>query len=123
MSGLAAGTSVILNNNGGDSLTLSSNAAFTFATPVASGSSFLVAVATQPTGQTCVVNAGSGSASAAGVTSVGIVCTENTYTIGGTFSGLLPSRSVVLLNNAGDPLTLTANGSFTFVTRIPFESK
>ena len=122
VSGLAAGESVILNKNGRDSLTLSSNAAFTFATPVASGSSFLVTVATQPTGQTCVVNAGSGSVSTAGVTSVGIVCTENTYTIGGTFSGLLAGRSVVLLNNAGDPLTLTANGSFTFVTRIPFGS-
>jgi hypothetical protein len=66
VSGLAAGGSVILNNNGGDSLTLSSNAVFTFATPVASGSSFLVTVATQPTGQTCVVNAGSGSVSTAG---------------------------------------------------------
>jgi hypothetical protein len=70
-----------------------------------------------------VVNAGSGSVSTAGVTSVGIVCTENTYTIGGTSSGLLPGRSVVLLNNSGDPLTLTANGSFTLVTRIPFGSK
>jgi hypothetical protein len=39
-----------------------------------------------------------------------------TYTIGGTISGL--SGGVILQNNAGDNLSVSANGSFTFVTAI-----
>jgi hypothetical protein len=39
-----------------------------------------------------------------------------TYTVGGTVSGL--SGTVVLQDNAGDDLTVTANGSFTFATAL-----
>ena len=35
-------------------------------------------------------------------------------TIGGTVSGLSGGTSVVLLNNGSDPITVSANGSFTF---------
>jgi hypothetical protein len=40
------------------------------------------------------------------------------YTVGGTVSGLLSGRAVVLRNNAGDDLTVSANGSFTFATSV-----
>lgn len=40
----------------------------------------------------------------------------STYTVGGTVSGL--SGTVVLQNNAGDDLSLTADGSFTFSTAL-----
>ena len=40
------------------------------------------------------------------------------YTVGVTLSGL--SGQVTLLNNGADPLTLTANGSFTFATPIGY---
>lgn len=36
------------------------------------------------------------------------------FTVGGTLSGLAKTQSIVLLNNAGNPITLSANGSFTF---------
>lgn len=39
-----------------------------------------------------------------------------TYTVGGTVSGL--SGTVVLQNNGADDLSLTANGSFTFATTL-----
>ena len=39
-----------------------------------------------------------------------------TYSVGGTLSGL--SGTVVLQDNGGDNLTLTANGSFTFATQL-----
>ncbi|GBD98456.1 hypothetical protein BMS3Abin07_00470 [bacterium BMS3Abin07] len=42
----------------------------------------------------------------------------STYTIGGTVSGLVSGETVVLQNNAGDDLTITANGSFTFATAL-----
>ncbi len=44
------------------------------------------------------------------------------YTIGGTVSGLAGSgltNAVVLQNNGGDSLTVSANGGFTFATKVP----
>ncbi len=58
-----AGT-VVLRNNGGDDLSLSADGAFTFPTPVATGTPYLVTVGTQPAGQVCTVQNGSGAASA-----------------------------------------------------------
>jgi hypothetical protein len=49
-------------------------------------------------------------------TSAGAGGSAPTYTVGGSVSGL--SGTVVLRNNSGDDLTLTANGSFTFATRL-----
>jgi hypothetical protein len=115
VSGLAASTSVVLQNNGGDDLTVDANGPFTFATKLANGASYDVAVKTQPAGQTCSVASGAGTVPGAAVTSVAVSCVP-TFTIGGTVSGLLTSLSVVLQNNGGDNLTVSANGAFTFPT-------
>jgi hypothetical protein len=48
VSGLAQGNSVTLQNNGGDTRTVSSNASFTFATAIAFGSAYSVSVSGQP---------------------------------------------------------------------------
>ena len=117
VSGLASGQSVVLQNNGGDDNTVNANGAFTFATPVNSGSAYAVTVLTQPTGQTCTVSSGSGTANA-NVTTVSVSCVTNTYTIGGSVSGLASGQSVVLQNNGGDDNTVNANGAFTFATSI-----
>ncbi|MCS6984611.1 MAG: FG-GAP repeat protein, partial [Leptospiraceae bacterium] len=42
---------------------------------------------------------------------------SDTYTVGGTVSGL--SGTLVLQNNGEDNLTITTNGNFTFPTRLP----
>src|SRR3990170_4659532 len=42
---------------------------------------------------------------------------ENTYAVGGTVSGLT-GTGLVLQNNGTDDLTITANGAFTFTTKI-----
>lgn len=39
--------------------------------------------------------------------------------IGGTVSGLAAGEQVVLLNNAGDPLAVASDGTFTFHTPVP----
>ena len=39
------------------------------------------------------------------------------FTVGGTVSGL--SGTVVLQDNGGDNLSVSANGSFTFATALP----
>ena len=50
---------------------------------------------------------------------VAVSCTTSTggsYTVGGTVSGL--SGTVVLQDNGGDNLSVSANGSFTFATAL-----
>ena len=121
VSGLGAGLSVGLLNNGGDAITRNANGSFTFPTALASGAAYSVTVGTQPAGQTCTVTNGSGTVGSANVTNVAVNCANNppaTYTIGGTVSGLGAGKSVGLLNNGGDAITRNANGSFTFPTAL-----
>jgi hypothetical protein len=114
LSGLLAGRSIVLQDNGGSSTLVSANGAFVFATPVASGSGYSVTILTQPVGQTCSVAMGSGTVAGANVTGVGVNCSDNTYNIQVTVSGLLTGRSVVLQNNGADNLTAPANNTYNF---------
>ncbi len=116
--GLANNDTVVLQNNGGDDVSLTQNGAFNFATPILSGSAYVVTVLTQPSApvQTCVVSAGSGAVGSQNVTGAIVNCATNTFTVGGTIAGL--NGTVVLENNAGDDLTLSANGAFAFATPV-----
>ena len=108
---------LILENNNGDDETINANGAYTFDTPVASGATYTVAVSSQPTGQTCVVSNGNGTITS-DVTNVDINCTTNSFTVGGTVSGL--TGTVVLQNNGGDNESINANGAYTFNTAIDY---
>ncbi|HLW84627.1 MAG TPA: hypothetical protein VKR60_05380 [Candidatus Sulfotelmatobacter sp.] len=118
VSGLNSGTSVTLLDNGGDALKVTANGTFTFTTPVASGSAYKVTVSVQPTGETCTVTGGSGKVVSSNVTTVAVACAPKTFSIGGSVSGLNTGSSVTLLDNGGDALTVTANGTFTFKTKV-----
>lgn len=120
VSGLGAGQQVTLLDNGGDPLTVRSNGAFRFLTPLAYGGRYVVTIGTQPAGQVCSVANGTGSGTGGDVGNVAVTCSTNTYAIGGTLSGLGSGQQVTLLDNAGDPLTLNANGSFRFRTPVPW---
>ncbi|WP_382163592.1 hypothetical protein [Hydrogenophaga sp. ANAO-22] len=71
VSGLAG--TVVLRNNGADDLAVSADGPFTFPTPLATGVPFNVTVGTQPAGQTCTVQNGSGTANA-DVNNVAVNC-------------------------------------------------
>jgi hypothetical protein len=116
VSGLA-GTGLVLQNNGGDSLSITGNGAFTFKTPVTTGT-YAVTVQTQPItpNQICTVASGSGTATG-NVTNVAVTCVLS-YTIGGNVSGVV-GTGMVLQDNGGDNLTITTNGAFTFPTQLP----
>ncbi len=73
VSGLSG--TVVLQDNGGDNLSVSSNGSFTFATPVVTGEAYSVTVKTNPSGQACTVSGGSGTVAAADVTGVAVSCT------------------------------------------------
>lgn len=117
VSGLS-GTGLVLQDNGGDNLAVSASGPFTFATKVNSGAAYNVTVMTQPSGQTCAVANGTGTASA-NVTNVAVTCTSSasTVTIGGTVTGL-SGTGLVLQDNGGDNLSVTQNGPFTFATGL-----
>ncbi|MGB5080768.1 MAG: hypothetical protein WBO23_08495 [Burkholderiales bacterium] len=76
--GTATGLSgtVVLQNNGGNDLTLSANSAFAFATSAATGSNYSVTVLTQPASQTCAVANSAGTVSGADVTDVSVTCSS-----------------------------------------------
>jgi hypothetical protein len=66
VSGLT-GTGLILQNNGGDDLSISSNGTFTFSTAISDGDTFHVTVLTPPSGQACAITNASGTISGANV--------------------------------------------------------
>ncbi len=110
--------SLVLDNNGGDALTLTADGNFTFSNALPSGSSYLVTVQTQPANQTCTVSSGGGTLTNANITTVTVNCSTLTRTLGGTVVGLVPSETMILQDNGGDDLVVSANGGFTFSTPV-----
>src|SRR5882762_929529 len=121
VTGLAkTGSGIVLQDNGGDNLTVKANGSFTFPRLVPAGGAYNVTIFTQPSGpnQICTVTNGSGTANA-NVVNVQVICPAIFHTIGGTVVGLVGTNSgMVLQNNGGDNLTVSSNGNFTFNTRI-----
>src|SRR5450759_1368551 len=106
-------TPLILQNNGGDNLTISAIGAFTFATAVTSTSTtsatYNVTIRTQPFPQTCTVTGGRGIASS-NVTSVVVSCSSSS-----TSADLVNAS-----NNNVSQYTMGANGALnTSAARLP----
>jgi len=74
LSGLVGGTSIVLQNNAGDSITVDSNTTFTFPTGVASGGTYNVTIGTQPPNQWCAIDAGSGTVAHSNVADIVVHC-------------------------------------------------
>jgi uncharacterized repeat protein (TIGR03803 family) len=110
---------LVLQNNGGDNLSITTNGTATFSAQIESNGPYAVTVLTQPSGEACTVAAGSGIASKD--VSVAVTCvasTAQTYAVGGTVSGLSAGASLVALDNGVDNLTITSNGPFNFATKL-----
>jgi hypothetical protein len=118
LTGLAAGSRVVLEDNGADTLALTANGSFSFVKPVAFDATYAVTVVTEPAGATCTVLNGTGAGVTANVTSIVVTCSPITFTLSGTLNGLTNGTQVTLQNNAANPLTLSADGAFTFSTAI-----
>ncbi len=100
--------------------TFNANGSFTFTTALQSGSGWTVSVATQPAGQTCAVTSGNGSNLSANVTTVQVTCTTNTYTIGGSVSGLTASGLVLAVTAGSQTVTVPSGAtSYVFPTAEP----
>ncbi len=120
VSGYAGGTGFVLQNNGGDNLTITKNGAFTFATLIPVNGAYNVTVSGQPAGpnQTCTVSFGKGTATA-NVTNVSVVCPAVFHAINVSVVGVLgTSGSMQLQDNGGDNLMTPKNGDYVFATPI-----
>ena len=79
VSGLAEGSRLVLQNNGGDDLALTANGRFGFATPIPVDHPYAVRVQSQPAGQTCTVVHGSGKVPGAAVDTVQVACAPDRW--------------------------------------------
>ncbi len=126
-SGVAPGTlsdqGLVLNNSGnGDTFTFSTNAsAFTMPLTVPYGSAYSLAVNTQPAGLTCTANDPSTTMPAQNVSTIVVNCSDQSFTLGGTITGLGSASGLVLTNEAADATTILANATvFTMNTAVPY---
>jgi hypothetical protein len=86
VSGLSSGASLVVQNNAGDDLTLTSDGStfsFTFATAVTNGSTYDVTVLTQPTSPEafCNIHNSQGSLAGVNITDVTINCVTGRYNV------------------------------------------
>ena len=108
--------SLVLLDNGADTLTVAVNGVFTFSSRLASNSTYAITIKTQPTGQECVVANGAGTVAGSDVANVTVAC-STLYTVGGTVTGL--QGSLTLQDNGGNDSTIAANGPFTVGPAVP----
>jgi sugar lactone lactonase YvrE len=74
VTGLSAGDSLVLQENGGGNTTVTANGNFTLPTALTSGATFKVTVLTLPSGKGCSVANGSGTVAASAVNNIVISC-------------------------------------------------
>jgi N-acetylneuraminic acid mutarotase len=122
VSGLLPGHSVVLQNYGSDTITVSANGSFQFSTPLAGGAPYSVTALTQPTGENCSTVNGSGTGTVGPGNKVTVACTTTSYTIGGAVTGLSAGHSLVLQDNGGNATTVSSNTTFTFSAVIAYQS-
>ena len=120
VAGLA--TSGLVLSDGDDSYSVPANATnFTMPTAVADGSKYAVSVETQPAGSTCTVSAATGTMRAGAVTNVTVTCASDSYTLGGSISGL--TTSGLVLTDGVDNLSVSANaGQFSMPSALAYGS-
>lgn len=116
-----AGSGLVLLLAGTEAVPIQANGTFVFQATLTSGSSYAVTVGSQPAlpSQVCVVVNGSGTVGSNAVTNVVIHCgAAATYSVGGTLNGLATGATITLAINGGNPLSLSANGSYAFTPRF-----
>jgi len=113
------GAGLVLANNGTDTIAVSADGSFTFATQVHSDQSYAVTVKSEPANptQVCAVANGAGMVGSSDIKDVAIACTTQTYAVSVTVNGLVGS-GLVLQDNGADDLAVAASGQVRFSSAV-----
>jgi hypothetical protein len=124
LSGTISGltTSGLALSNNGVNLEISAGATtFTFGPVLQDLIGYDVTAPLQPSGQACTVANGSGTATTANISNVVVTCSDRTFNVGGTISGL--TASGLVLANGSDTLSVPAGASsFTLPDAVAYGS-
>lgn len=104
--------SVVLRDNGGDDLTVTSNGTFAFATPIASNQTYHVTIGTQPSNptQVCSVTQGTGTVADAPALTAQVSCTTSSFPVRVSVSGV--AGSGLKVQNGSDVVAIPSNGTY-----------
>ena len=128
LSGLLTGNGLALavsSQEGGtvnQTLSLTQNGDYQFSGRLPYGEAYYVSIETPAAGHTCAVSNPSGRVTTTDINNIGVACTPNTYSIGGTVTGL--TGTLKLQNNGGEEITVSATGAntvFTFPTSLTYQ--
>jgi uncharacterized repeat protein (TIGR03803 family) len=118
VSGLGAGSGLVLANGAVLLVIPPMATGFQFPVPLNAGTPYQVTVNNVPPGMQCVVSGGSGVMPGTAVTSVAVACGPTTYSLGGTVSGLF-AHGLVLANGADTLSVPFRAGVFSMPTQLP----
>jgi hypothetical protein len=131
LTGLPAGDTVTLQDNGSDNLTLNTNGTFTFPTALPNGHAYSVTISGTGGGTetTHTLMNGSGTISGANVTNVSVLCPPlytgnfdvdmyNAAVADGTANGGVPA---VMLTENGGPFRVTALGTYSYDVALRYQ--
>ncbi|MGO4378969.1 hypothetical protein [Pseudoduganella sp. RAF53_2] len=115
-SGSPIANSGLVLQNGDDTVSVPlGQTSFTFPNRISYGTEYNVTVKTQPAHMTCSIANPTGSAGHTATISVAVICSQNSYTVGGTISNLtLDGLSIINGSNSSAAFSV-AKGSTAFV--------
>ncbi|WP_136418403.1 hypothetical protein [Herbaspirillum sp. ST 5-3] len=104
--------------NGNSTITIPANAtSYKFPDEIDNFADYNVTILSQPVGITCNLVNAKGSATGIPITWVNVSCSQNTYTLGGTITGL--TAGPLVLVNGSDTVSISANStSYVFPTAV-----
>ena len=103
--------------NGNSTVAIPANAtAYTFPNQIGDQSEYAVTIQSQPARLTCTLTNAAARATGISIDWVNVSCSPNTYTVGGSITGL--SVNGLVLVNGGDTVNVSA-GSTSFVFPTP----
>ena len=120
VSGLVTGNVTLTNISNADAIT-PANGNYLFDQNVTYGSNYNVTL-TPPNGQHCSIVNPNGTMPAYSVQNINVVCSPNTYTLGGSVSGLVSSANITLTNALNADAISVGNGNFAFDVLVAYNS-
>ena len=120
VSGLVTGNVTLKNLNNNDTIT-PANGNYLFDQNVSYGSNYNVTL-TPPNGQHCSIVNPNGIMPAYSVQNINVVCSPNTYTLGGSVSGLVSSANITLTNALNADAISVGNGNFAFDVLVAYHA-